>query len=320
MKRILGSSMLRTLTVADDRSLARILRASLGERCLALCFHRIVATRRDGELLPKLSMPAAEVDRLLRFLVDAAHRPDRWLTVSFDDGYRDAADYVLARAPRFPGVDWLFFLCPQKTERKVGFRWDLAETRRRLHPALDTDGLIFAPVDLSLENLRADLRRLAADARFALADVDVCRRIQRLPNAALGNHTNVHHRQVLLDLDRCRDEYRRSTEDFRRLFGELRHFAFPFGVPELDFAGEHVEALRRIGGLEIWSTEPRPYDASERGEGSVLPRFAVDGTRTWKESVAHIILQSIRSRLRRREDLYPRLATAAAAVQDVDRP
>src|SRR2546423_15700535 len=199
MNRHLGSTVVRTLSLADGRALAAFLRTGLGGQGLALCFHRIASPRRERELLPKLAMPAAEIDRLIPFILEAPRRPERWLTVSFDDGYRDAAEYVLSRAPRFPEIEWLFFVCPAKTEAQVGFRWDLAETVRAAAD-VDEDSIIFRPVDLASENRRAELRSVAADPRFALADVDLCRRIQRLPNATLGNHTNVHQRPVLLGL------------------------------------------------------------------------------------------------------------------------
>jgi peptidoglycan/xylan/chitin deacetylase (PgdA/CDA1 family) len=242
-------------------------------------------------------MAPDEIDSLVAFLQDAAGRSDRWLTMCFDDGYREAAEYMLSRAPRFPQVDWIFFVCPEKTERQVGFRWDLVEVLREEGARVDHDDVVFSPVDVSTENGRNDLRKLATDPRFALADAELCRQIQRLPNGALGNHTNVHHRAVLLALHECRSEYERSTEDFRRLFGEPRHFAFPFGVPGEDFDERHVAELRRLGNFHVWSTEPRPFHPSERAEGTVLPRFAIDGMRTWKETVAHIIVRSLRARV-----------------------
>ncbi|HWE25802.1 MAG TPA: hypothetical protein VG496_17820, partial [Myxococcales bacterium] len=128
---------------------------------------------------------------------------------------------------------------------------------------------------------------------FALADVEICRRIQRLPNVELGNHSNVHHRSVLLDAGQFRAELGASAHDFARLFGPARHFAFPFGVPGVDFGRSHVSAVRELLDVEIWSTEPRPYRPSEREQGAVLPRFAVDGTRSWRATVAHIALRSL---------------------------
>ena len=238
----ISSRILRTLSLADPAMLARSLRANLGGRRLALCFHRVGAAK------DKLWMPATEIDRLIGFLVDAAGA----LTVCFDDGYRDGAEYVLSRAPRHAQIEWLFFVCPQKTEA---------------HDEPD------------------------------LAELELCRAIGQLPNAALGNHTNLHQRPTLLLREQSREEFARSMRDFQRLFGAQRHFAIPFGVPHADFAGEHVEQLRALGDFLIWSTEPRPFHARERRPGALLPRFAVDGTRTWKETAVHIALHALRSRI-----------------------
>ena len=305
MKQFVGTQLIKVFCAADERALARMLRASLGDRRVALCFHRVAERRREGELLPKLTMPPAEIDRLIQFLLETKGRSNRWLTVSFDDGYLDSAEYILSRAPKFPEVEWLFFVCPEKTERQVGFRWDLAETRRRAESGLDEDGIIFAPVDLSSENLRSELVRLAREPEFRLADVEMCRRIQQLANAALGNHSNVHHRPALLAREQYRAEYQASMRDFQRLFGPPAHFAFPFGVPEQDFFAEHVDAIRGVGRCLIWSTEPRPFRAMELWRGAVLPRFAVDGTRTWREIAAQIAIHALRTRFRGDAGRYP---------------
>lgn len=289
-----SSAVLRAIAGMNPRALAAAFRRALGRRRIALCFHRVADPRREGELLPKLTMAAPQIDALIEFMVHAAARRDRWLTVSFDDGYGDSAAYLLERAPRWPDVEWLYFVCPQKTERQVGFRWDLAEVLRRERPSLDDDSIIFAPIDPRAENLRQDLQRLAARPEFALADLQECLRIQRLPNAALGNHTNAHHRAVLLTPGQFGADLAASMGDFARLFGPPRHFAFPFGVPEEDFRADHVAAVRAHGPVEIWSTEARPYHPRERESFAVLPRFAVDGTRSWRESVAHIIVRSLR--------------------------
>jgi hypothetical protein len=306
MKRALSARILEALSAADDRVLAALLRAGLGARLVA-------RARRPGELNPKLAMPEEEVDRLIRFLLESARRDDRWLTVCFDDGYREAAEYVLSRAPRYPEVEWLFFVCPEKTERQVGYRWDLAEASGARFD--EVESIVHAPADPSCENLRGDLRGLACDARFELADVDLCRRLQSLPNVHLGNHSNAHVRPALLDPDRFRTEWKKSNADFRRLFGELRHVAFPFGVPGLDFDARHVDALRGMGRFEIWSTEPRPFHRDERGPSAVLPRFAVDGMRSWKESVVHVALHAVRTRMRSRRYSFP----SSTSIEEIDR-
>ncbi len=289
MRHALGSGLLKASSLLEDGALAKLLRSSVGARRVALCFHRVAEERRAGELQPKLTMAPEEIDRLISF-VHAAVGP---LTVSFDDGYLDSAQYVLSRADRFPQVEWLYFVCPQKTERQSGFRWDLAERT----PGQDAQTILAAPVDVAAENLRADLRALCGDAAFRLAGVELCRRIQRLPNAALGNHTNVHHRPSELTCAQAVAEFAGSTLDFERLFGPTQHFAFPFGVPGADFTPRDLAILRQLGTFILWSTEPRPFDARERRPGAVLPRFAVDGTRTWKETALQIAVHALRTRL-----------------------
>ena len=289
MRRVLGSSLLKASSLLEDGALTRLLRGGVGGRRVALCFHRVAGQRRQGELQPKLTMAPDEIDRLISF-VQGAVGP---LTVSFDDGYLDSADYVLSRAARFPEVEWIFFLCPQKTERPAGFRWDLAERR----PSQDAQAILSAPVDVALENLRAELRALPRDPAFRLASVELCRRIQRLPNATLGNHTNVHHRPSELTCAQAVAEFAGSALDFERLFGPTAHFAFPFGVPGADFTARDLAILRKLGSFILWSTEPRPFDEGERRAGAVLPRFAVEGTRSWKETALQIAVHALRTRL-----------------------
>ena len=113
----------------------------------------------------------------------------------------------------------------------------------------------------------------------------------------LGNHSNVHHRPVLLTYAQVRAEYAASLRDFERLFGPCKHFAFPYGVPGVDFGRRDVAVLRGLGSFLIWSTEPRPFEARERSPGAVLPRFAVDGTRTWKQTALQIAVHALRTRL-----------------------
>jgi hypothetical protein len=249
MKQLLGSSLVHALATFDRRTLARTLDASLGDRRMALVFHRV------GEPRTKLGMPAAEIDTLIAFFMEIGGE----LTVCFDDGYRDAAEYVLSRALRFARTEWLFFVCPLRSELRTAFPWD-------------------------------------GDAT-ALADPKLIRQVQQLPNVALGNHTNLHQRPALLSADAWRAEIAQSKRDFERLFGPQQHFAFPFGVPRVDFTGEHVEELRALDDSVIWSTEPRPFHRRERRPSAVLPRFCIDGRRTWKESAVHIALHALRTRI-----------------------
>jgi len=225
--------------------LRSLLRRALRGRNIALCLHRVRPVPRGEASFPEMSCPEDEINALIELLLEAGDSDRQWLTIAFDDGYRDAADYLRARARRYPEVEWLFFVCPRKVELEVGFVWDLAERK----------------------------------GRARVADVVLCRELAAVSNVALGNHTNGHHRATVLPAETLRREYRDSARDFERLFGPQRHFAFPFGTPGRDLSGEVIELARESAPRAVlWSTEARGFDPQERRSGAVLPRFAVDGT------------------------------------------
>ena len=277
-----------------------LLRATLQELRVALCFHRVAEVRRATDWQPSLSIPPVELDALLGLLVRTREdTPGPWLTVTFDDGYADAAAYIESRAPRFPSVEWLFFVCPQKTERSVGYRWDLIEraqgTVADFHEGMDVAG----------ENLRPELGRLGLEPDFALATVEDCRRLAKLANVQLGNHTNCHFRQTFLSVEAAQQECERSAEDFERLFGPQSHFAFPFGSPGHQFGPEHVALVRQRGPGLIWSTERRPFRGSERVPGAVLPRYPMDGTRGYRQLALGLAAWALAFRARGTRHLFP---------------
>ena len=274
--------------------LERLLRSTLEGQRVCLCLHRVAAQRRAGELEPKLTIHPETLDAVIEALL-LARPAGRWLTVSFDDGYLDSAEYLLSRHARFPQVDWLFFVCPEKTERRVGFRWDLAERWIAAGEEVDLDAMLDAPHPD--ENARPELRALAARPEYELASVELCRTLQQLSNVRIGNHTNRHLRLSRLPPGGSDQECAASFADFDRLFGRATHFAFPFGVPGEDFDHRHVESVRRFAPVTIWSTEPRPYFAGEALSGAVLPRYAVEGTRTWKQTLGWIALSAMRARV-----------------------
>ena len=280
-----------------SEAMRRLGRASLAGWNLALCLHRVAAKRRARDPQPQLTIEPATLDALIATLV--SFRPDaseRWLSVTFDDGYEDAARYLLERAPQWPGVEFLFFICPEKTQKRVGFRWDLSERGTPL-----PDG----PVDIAGENERAALQGLADQADFRLAEVGLLEQLARLPNVALGNHTNGHHQQTRLSQAQAAEELRRSHQAFTSQFGAPHHFAFPFGTPEHEFNRTHVEILREQGPFLIWSTEGRPYRPKERRPSAVLPRFPVDGSRSSAELAGWIVSRAALARLRKPKAEYP---------------
>ena len=262
----------RLVTLVGDRLplplCARLLGAALGDARVALCMHRIGEfTGAPGE--PHVTCRAATLDALVGALL--ATRPATaapWLTVSFDDGYLDAVEYVRSRAPRFPTVEWLLFVCPEKAERGAGYRWDVPGAPR---------GWAKDAIDPATENDRADLLAAGRDERSRVASVAEVRAALIDGIASAGNHTNAHALQTRLSGPQASGDYARSTSDFERLFGPQRHFAFPFGTPHHEVTSEHVERVRSLGDFHVWTTERRPYTRAERAAGAPLPRFSPDG-------------------------------------------
>jgi peptidoglycan/xylan/chitin deacetylase (PgdA/CDA1 family) len=256
---------------------------------VSLCLHHVSRRSRD-----QLTICAPELDEFVKRASSIEHRGNApWLTISFDDGYEDAWHYVMTRAPRFPSVEFLLFVCPTKTETQSGFRWDLEVE--------DDD----SPHDLVLENQREDLRSVVRLSDAHLATVEQCRRLQVYDNAHLGNHTNCHFRATSLPPEQAAEELLQSHADFERMFGPERHFAFPFGGYGVDFDDRHVETLRRAGDAVIWTTIGRPHHARHRAPGAVLPRFAVDGRWSASQIAFWIAVRSLRARTRGLAPLCP---------------
>ncbi len=272
--------------------------AALAGLGVSLCLHR-VGPARASDWQPGLTLEASALDELLELLL--TRRPGsaaNWLSLSFDDGYRDAADYIRSRAPRFPAVEFFFFVCPRKIERRVGFRWDLVEKRLLAGTSRDEAvALLDEPHSTVTEHQRAELRSLADAAPFQLASVEELGALVTFPNVKLGNHSNLHASPNKLPDEEVTRDYRESKEDFERLFGQQQHFAFPFGTPQHHFQQRHVDVLRSLGDFAIWTTEARPYRLTERRPGAVLPRFPINGQRTPAELAGWIAARATAFRL-----------------------
>jgi hypothetical protein len=273
---------------------------AVADLSISLCLHHVSRRSRD-----ELTISAPELDAFVSRASRIEHGGSRpWLTISFDDGYEDAWHYIMTRAPRFPSVEWLLFVCPAKAEKQSGFRWDLE---------VDDDR---TPRDVALENLRADLRSVVRLSDAHIATVEQCRLLQLYENVHLGNHTNCHFRATSLSRKQATVELDQSRADFRRIFGEERHFAFPFGGYGVDFDESHVEVLRRGGDGLIWTTAGRPHHPSHRIPGAVLPRFAVDGRWSASQIAFWIALRSLHARTRGLAPLCPAPGTSARAALD----
>lgn len=274
-------------------ALPAVARRALLHRALAglhvtLCLHRVADRPRPTDWQPALCMSARAIAELTEALLEAG--PGK-VTVTFDDGYRDAAEWLAEHAPRFPQVDFIFFVCPEKAERRAGFRWDLVEERGIAH----AEALMWQVPDVDRENARDELEALCTHSAYALSTVDELRALTRISNVALGNHTNLHLSSARFPDEVVREDFARSTAAFERLFGKQRHFAFPFGTPGHHFSQKHVEWLRALGDFTIWTTEARPHRDGERG---LLPRFPVDGRQDAKALAGWIAARALDFRAR----------------------
>lgn len=290
-----------------DAGLEVLLRQTLRGHQLALCLHRVAPLARATDWQPGLNIDPRELDALIELLLSAAPASaPGFLTVTFDDGYADAARYVAERAPRWPQVKFLFFVCPQKVEARAGFRWDEVEESVRSGQSLAAArALLEAPASLAEENSRPQLLRLATLPDYELATLDSLRALAAIPNVELGNHTNLHLSPRGHDPSLIAADYRQSKEDFERLFGPQRHFAFPYGTPGHHFSPEQVAALRALGDFTVWTTQARPFTAEERRPGAVLPRYPVNGLRNHRQLAGWIAARALDLKLRGPRYLYP---------------
>jgi hypothetical protein len=248
--------------------------------------------------MPSLSVPEGVLDEFIEQMRKA--RPDAqrsWLTMAFDDGYRDAAMYVKSRAKRFADVEWLLFVCPHKVRSRQGFRWDVYEKQQALgHPLPEQETFIHElDPDYERELNRKDLREAASEHRYALATREELLDVAGFDNVTLGNHTNSHlidalpREQALRDLEE-------STRLFEDMFGPCKQFAFPFGVPGVHFQKEHVEHLRSLRPVTMWTTEQLPYAPEQRKPGAVLPRIVFDGAWSAKAMALWVALRARKAR------------------------
>lgn len=291
------SRLVRTLSKLPASTLASLFWRIAGERHLALCLHRVHDdARREGEMQPWLSIDARTLDALVEALATARPPEAGRLTLTFDDGYRDAWSYVESRAPRYPDVEFLFFICTEKIVERRGFRWDSYELRRESASWTALQRYLLAPMAPLEESAAAELAGLADHPRFALATVEECERLRRFPNVRLGNHSDHHLCMSSLSLDDLRLEVRRSVESFQAVFGATDDFAFPYGTPGLHFEPAHARVVAEESGCVLWSTEPRPFTSKERTPGNVVPRVPVLGTWTMTELLAGLVTAALKAR------------------------
>lgn len=224
-----------------------LLRRAFEGKDIALCLHRVANQRRSSDPYPANTF----IERDLVFLLDMLYEllPANRLTITFDDGYDDATQFIHRYASRYQNASFIVFICPEKIIQGTGYRWDYSEFSDR---GLDT--VLGATQDISKENLRSELKKVGQDPRFELTSADELIKLARLSNVTLGNHSNCHFNFAKLSEKDWRAEVEQSFEDFASLFGVTGEFAFPFGTPVLQFTNEQALFIKRRYNVNVWST------------------------------------------------------------------
>lgn len=309
--------------------IARIYRLSLGTRHLTMCLHRVCDVRRPTDPYPANTIERDKLIRILALVGDFHQKGPSRLTLSFDDGYTDAIDFVKTHAPRHPYLGWIVFICPIKLEKRLGFRWDRFEIAQhgetdpammilkkqldaRTFPQLAPGENLYLHINMNPDpelDARDPSLRIFPDCEpFRLTTLADLGELAGIPGVRLGNHSNSHMRFSHMSPERALAEIKTSLEDMQRLLGPFEDFAIPFGTPARDYQIEHIELLRRSGIRRIWTTYSAPYEAQELVEGAVLPRFVIIGTWSYQRILLYMALTSLYYRLRRSTPITKYLA------------
>lgn len=235
---------------------------------IALCLHRVTDDRRSTDPYPDNTFIEHDLVALLDMLY--AVLPDKRLTITFDDGYEDATQFIHQYAERYPDANFLVFVCPEKVIQQAGFRWDLYEV-----VGGDFYSVLTAKQDIAAENQRRDLKDVCADPRFRMTSAEGLTALTRHSNVRLGNHSNCHFDFARLGDGEWQEEVARSFEDYDSLFGRTQDFAFPFGTPGRQFTPEQARFIKEKYGVNVWSTGKGGNPAA--GDPTYLNRFALPG-------------------------------------------
>ena len=291
-----------------------ISRSNGAARLSILIFHRVLP--KPDPLFPEIP-DAARFEEMVRWvaawfrvlpLSEAAERlysaslPARALAITFDDGYADNAE-VAAPILRRHGLPATFFVASGMLDG--GRMWndtviesvrgcgndllDLGSTglgcfglkeegQRRV--AIDT--ILAAIKRLPYEERAAQVHRIA-ETSAARLPADLMMRSGQLRDLTalgmeIGAHTVTHPILRQLDDDRALREIAEGRDALEQIVGTpISLFAYPNGVPGIDYDARHVEMVRRCGFRAAVSTV---WGVSDRG----TDRFQLARFTPWDRS------------------------------------
>ncbi len=222
--------------------------------------------------------------------------PSRALAITFDDGY---ADNATVAAPLLNGLGLTATFFVTSGVLNSGRMWNdtVIEAIRRVPKGiLDLQRAGFGNVAIDtlasrrdvIEHLINRIKRLPhAERRDVVARVaeecdvelpgDLMMTTEQLREAVrlgmtVGGHTVTHPILCSLDDRQAEREIRQGRDELRQLTGQsVDLFAYPNGVPGIDYDGRHVAIVRRCGFRAAVSTASGV--ASGRSDRYQLPRF-----------------------------------------------
>ena len=284
-------------------------------RLSILIFHRVLI--EPDALFPE-TPAAAEFEKRMRWvkewfnvlplaeaidLLFVGRIPSRALAITFDDGYADN-EALAAIILRRLGLTATVFVTTSFLDGGCMWNDRVIEAFRRCEAAqldlctlglaaysLDSTAARRAAIDAVLDGIkhlepqeRLRVTEAIVQAAGNRPSPQLMMRTEQVRNLRslgmdVGAHTVTHPILTRLDAAAARDEVSRSKRELEAIVGApIRLFAYPNGVPNLDYASEHAALVRECGFNAAVSTSWGA--ASMQSDRFQLPRFTPwDSTR-----------------------------------------
>ena len=200
------------------------------------------------------------------------HRPlpPRAVLVTFDDGYRSVAELALPLLERYE-VPAVAFVCTGPPASGELMWYDALERRGRASDIEAAKLMTYA----AWRQLVDDVRLLAIDGddRALMTPHQVATLAQH-PLVEIGAHTVDHPILARATAAVQRQQIEESISTLRMWTGaQPRAFAYPNGLPGIDFTSETVAMMADVGVNRAFSTEPR--FAADTDHVHATPRFTM---------------------------------------------
>jgi peptidoglycan/xylan/chitin deacetylase (PgdA/CDA1 family) len=250
-------------------------------------------------LVRRLGFETVALDEAVHRLAEADRQ--RFVALTFDDGYRDILEHALPVLERHC-APFTAFVATGFAGRTAGMWWlELEEAVRRADRIEGKDArnprektkafaalyreLRAGPESRLLEGVGALAARWGVDGRSIVEalclDWDAIRSLSRHPLATIGAHSISHKMLAKWPAALAREEMQGSKAEIESRIGlPVRHFAYPVGDPSSAGAREFALA-REAGFASAVTTRPGMVFAEHRDHALALPRLSINGN--WQD-------------------------------------